>query len=154
MIQLKKILVPTDFSRFSEYALEYGCELAAKFGAELHLVYVVTDALLMYTAAQTMAGAEQVIQQEKTYALQQLDYLPGEAWQKQLTVHRGVEIGVPLTEILNYSKSQNIDLIVMGTHGRTGLSHVFLGSVAEKVVRKASCPVLTVRHPEHKFVNP
>lgn len=153
MIELKKILVPTDFSKFSEHALAYGCELASKFGAELHLLYVVTDALLMYTAAQTQVGAEQVIQEEKAHGQRQLEQLPGAAW-SSLKVVRSVEVGVPLMEILNYVKEEEIDLLVMGTHGRTGLSHVFLGSVGEKVVRKASCPVLTVRHPEHEFIKP
>ena len=66
------------------------------------------------------------------------------------------EVGVraPFTEIIRFAKDKDIDLIVMGTHGHTGLAHVLLGSVAEKVVRKAPCPVLTVRHPEHEFVHP
>ena len=66
----------------------------------------------------------------------------------------GVAEGLPFTEILRVAREKDIDLIVMGTHGHTGLAHVFLGSVADKVVRRAPCPVLTVRHPEHEFVHP
>ena len=62
--------------------------------------------------------------------------------------------GTPFEEIVRFAREKDIDLIVMGTHGHTGLAHLFLGSVAEKVVRRAPCPVLTVRHPEHEFVHP
>jgi nucleotide-binding universal stress UspA family protein len=65
-----------------------------------------------------------------------------------------VRQGPPFLEIVRYAQEANIDLIVLGTHGRGGLAHMLLGSVAEKVVRKAPCPVLTVRHPEHEFVAP
>jgi nucleotide-binding universal stress UspA family protein len=69
-------------------------------------------------------------------------------------VNRIVIDGFPFVEILKHAKESNADMIVMGTHGRGAIAHMLLGSVAEKVVRKASCPVLTVRHPEHEFVHP
>ena len=69
-------------------------------------------------------------------------------------MHAEVREGSPFYEIIRYAKEQDVDLIIMGTHGRGGLVHVLLGSVAEKVVRKSPCPVLTVRHPEHEFVHP
>ena len=62
--------------------------------------------------------------------------------------------GSPFLEIIQYAKENNVDLIVMGTHGHSGLVHVLLGSVTERVVRKAPCPVLTIRHPEHEFIHP
>jgi nucleotide-binding universal stress UspA family protein len=65
-----------------------------------------------------------------------------------------VREGTPFYEIIQFAKEKDIDLIVMGTHGHTGLVHVLMGSVTEKVVRKSPCPVLTVRHPEHEFVHP
>jgi nucleotide-binding universal stress UspA family protein len=73
---------------------------------------------------------------------------------ERFQIHRDVREGTPFYEIVRYAKEQNIDLIIMGTHGHTGLTHMLLGSVTEKVVRKAPCPVLTVRHPEHEFVHP
>jgi nucleotide-binding universal stress UspA family protein len=72
----------------------------------------------------------------------------------RISVEAVVLQGVPFAEIIKASKEYDIDLIVLGTHGRTGLSHAIMGSVAEKVVRKSPCPVLTVRHPEHDFVMP
>jgi nucleotide-binding universal stress UspA family protein len=83
-----------------------------------------------------------------------LDQQPGSPWDEKHTVVRELRKGSPFLEIVRYAKDKNIDLIVLGTHGRSGLSHVLLGSVAERVVRKAPCPVLTVRHPEHEFVMP
>jgi nucleotide-binding universal stress UspA family protein len=71
-----------------------------------------------------------------------------------LHVRREVREGTPFYEIIRFAREGDVDLIVMGTHGHTGLTHVLLGSVTEKVVRKAPCPVLTVRHPEHEFVHP
>ena len=71
-----------------------------------------------------------------------------------LKVHPEVLEGAPFAEIVRYAREKDVDLIVMGTHGHTGLAHVLVGSVTEKVVRKAPCPVLTVRHPEHEFVHP
>jgi nucleotide-binding universal stress UspA family protein len=71
-----------------------------------------------------------------------------------LSVVSDVALGRPFMEIIRYAKDNQMDLIVLGTHGRSGLRHVLLGSVAERVVRKAPCPVLTIRHPEHEFVMP
>jgi len=73
---------------------------------------------------------------------------------ERYTIHREVREGTPFYEIVRFAQEQDIDLIVMGTHGHTGLAHMLLGSVTEKVVRRAPCPVLTVRHPEHEFVHP
>jgi nucleotide-binding universal stress UspA family protein len=82
------------------------------------------------------------------------DRLVKENHLERFTVHREVREGTPFSEIVRFAKEQQIDLIIMGTHGHTGLTHMLLGSVTEKVVRKAPCPVLTVRHPEHEFVHP
>lgn len=71
-----------------------------------------------------------------------------------LAIHKEVREGTPFYEIVSFATETDVNLIVMGTHGHTGLAHVLLGSVTEKVVRKAPCPVLTVRHPEHEFVHP
>lgn len=151
MITLKKILVPTDFSEHSNKALLYGAELAAKFGAELHVMHAIEMTPLAYgegayfppeTEAELTAAASS-----------QLDslHIP---MANDVTVVRKILHGHPFVETIRYSKENNIGLIVIGTHGRGAIAHMLLGSVAEKVVRKAPCPVLTVRDKEHDFVMP
>ncbi len=83
-----------------------------------------------------------------------LEALPDAAWAEKISTVREMRTGHPFVEIIRYAKENSIDLIVMGTHGRTGIPHLLLGSVAEKVVRKAPCSVLTVRDPQHEFVKP
>jgi len=74
--------------------------------------------------------------------------------EKTIELKRFVARGIPAEEIVDFARNNEIDLIVMSTHGRTGLKHVLMGSTTEKVVRKAPCPVLSIRHPEHEFVMP
>jgi nucleotide-binding universal stress UspA family protein len=83
-----------------------------------------------------------------------LERLVKENQLERFKVHREVREGSPFYEIIQHAKEKNVDLIVMGTHGHSGLAHVLLGSVTEKVVRKSPCPVLTIRHPEHEFIHP
>ncbi len=149
MIDVKRILAPTDFSEYSAGALDYACSLADLFDAELHLLHVLE---LHASSTPVFAGG---------LALNPLVRESREAAEKALLqvasgrkAVRATVIGPPFLEILRYANDNAIDLIVMGTHGRSGLAHVLVGSVAERVVRKASCPVLTVRHPEHKFEMP
>lgn len=155
MITLKKILVPTDFSEFSTHAVKYGCEFARRFGAELHLVSVVEDVYpLIPESGMLLPSAANYLTELKQSAEATLASRPDPAWVQGLTVVREVLIGAAFLEIIRYAKEQDIDLIVIGTHGRTGLIHALMGSVAEKVVRKAPCPVLTVRPEGHDFVMP
>ncbi len=155
MIDLRRILVPTDFSKNSENALRYAVAFADKFAAELHLLHVVQDLALFIpdTVAVSPIAAPPVDQ--LTAAVREgLLKVVREHGLEGRPVCPEVREGVPFHEIIRYAKDKDVDLIVMGTHGRTGLAHVLLGSVTEKVVRKAPCPVLTVRHPEHEFVHP
>ncbi len=152
MINLKRILIPTDFSEYSTHAMHYACELADRFGAELHLLTVVDDTTPMMMDPEFMP-VEDFVTQEMNAARAKLDELPGESWDK-LSVVRHHSKGSPFLEIIRYAKENEVDLIVIGTHGRTGLAHLMIGSVAERVVRKAPCPVLSIRHPEHEFVMP
>jgi len=150
MIQLERILVPTDFSECSERARSYAVEIAKRFEAELHLLHAVPPiaipAYMGYVPDELVEpkeGARKSLQQWDTPALQDVK-----------SVERVVVLGTPFVEIVRYAREQNVDLIVMGTHGHSGLTHALIGSVAEKVVRKASCPVLTVRPEGHQFVMP
>lgn len=153
MIELKKILVPTDFSEGSQVAVKYACEFAKAFGAQIHLLHVLEDPL-PYPSPESFVIPVQFYEDLEKSAQERLGQVLSAEDQKRFQVQLVTERGSPFVQIITYSKSNDIDLIVMGTHGRGAIAHMLLGSVAEKVVRKAPCPVLTVRHPEHEFVHP
>src|SRR5216684_4834572 len=155
MIDLHRILIPTDFSKFSQVALNYASAFAEKFAAELYLLHVIQDLSVFIPDMITVAPPPVPTVEQMTKAVQEaFDRLIKDNRLERFPIHRDVREGTPFYEIVHYAKEQNIDLIIMGTHGHTGLTHMLLGSVTEKVVRKAPCPVLTVRHPEHEFVHP
>lgn len=149
MINLRRILAPTDFSEYSTEAMEYAIALAEKFDAELHLLHVLemhAGSTPVFAGGLALTPRVQESREAAEKALLQI------ASDRQAV--RATVVGPPFLEILRYARDNNIDLIVMGTHGRSGLAHVLVGSVAERVVRKSSCPVMTVRHPKHEFVMP
>ena len=155
MIQLRRILFPTDFSDNARAALPYACAFAEQFGAELHILNV------MYEMAQVVPETGTFfttpvsnIDEVRESTERALAKLPGPEGKNVANVVRATVPGTPFLEIIRYAKEHDVDLIVMGTHGRSGLAHVLLGSVAERVVRKAPCPVLSVRPEGHKFVMP
>jgi nucleotide-binding universal stress UspA family protein len=153
VIQLNRILVPVDFSKFSDNALNYACAFAEQFHAELHLLHVLQDVVaMMPEPGLFVPPSGDWLQDLEKSARDELAKLPPADLAGSLTVVREARHGAPFLEIVRYARDKQIDLIVLGTHGRSGLAHVLLGSVAEKVVRKSPCPVLTVRHPEHEFV--
>lgn len=156
MIAISKILVPTDFSEPSEVALRYGKELAAGFNASLHVMHVVEDsALFAYASIEGSAPlGYNLLEDMTTQARKRLDEVLSAAEREALKAELVVVNGSPFVEIVRYARDRQVDLIVMATHGRGAIAHMLMGSVAEKVVRKAPCPVLTVRHPEHEFVMP
>jgi nucleotide-binding universal stress UspA family protein len=155
MIQLNRILVPIDFSEFSRHALRYGCALAEKFGADLHLLNVVEPYYPPVPEAGMMLGEkDEYLSGLKNAAERELTRLPDPSQAKGVTVVRSVVAGPPFVEIVRYAREHAVDLIVVGSHGRSGLAHVLMGSVAERVVRKAGCPVLTVRPGQQEFVMP
>jgi nucleotide-binding universal stress UspA family protein len=156
MITLKNILVATDFSEPSDAALTYGRALARNFGATLHVVHVVDNVPTFVYGAEAYAVSMPELQQElDDSARKQLADLLVDNDQQPMAV-RPVVIAshAPAAAIVDYAGRERIDLIVAGTHGRGGVAHLLMGSVAERVVRTAPCPVLTVRHPEHEFVVP
>lgn len=151
MMAIRKILVPTDFSDCSEAALAYGRRMAEAFGASLHLLHVVQDPYTQPWAAEAFPAplGDLLVQWEEQAQKRMLDVL-SETERGQVTI--ATQIGSPFFEIVRYAQEQQIDLIVIGTHGRGPIGHMLLGSVAEKVVRKAPCPVLTVRHVQRQGV--
>jgi len=156
MIALKKVLVATDFSEPSEAALAYGRELARNFGASLTVLNVVDNILTRAYGADGMVLVDPELQREiETAAKQQLDALLFEEDRRTLGATAATVVSnTPAAAIVTYAHEGAFDLIVMGTHGRGAVAHLLMGSVAERVVRTAPCPVLTVRHPEHEFVLP
>jgi nucleotide-binding universal stress UspA family protein len=155
MIDLHRILVPTDFSKHSQHALTYAAAFAEKFGAELYLLHVVQDLALFIPEAVSVAPpVAPPIEQMTAGVREALQRMVRENHLDRFTVHTEVREGTPFYEIIQFAKETDIDLIIMGTHGRSALMHVLLGSVTERVVRKAPCPVLTIRDPEHEFVHP
>ena len=155
MIQLRRSLFPTDFSDNARAALPYACAFAEQFGAELHILNVMYEmAQVMPEAGAFLTTPVSNIDEVRESAERALAKLPGSEWEKVGNVVQATVPGTPFLEIIRYAKEHDVDLIVMGTHGRSGLAHVLLGSVAERVVRKAPCPVLSVRPEGHKFVMP
>lgn len=153
MINIKNILCPIDYSVYSEKALTYAIEFAEKYGARLYLIHVLD--IRIYDINDPDLYNVNVVDKETLDTLRErLLRCISEETKGKISVEAIVVQGVPFAEIIKVSKEYMIDLIVLGTHGRTGLSHAIMGSVAEKVVRKAPCPVLTIRHPEHDFVMP
>ena len=169
MIALNRILVPTDFSEASKAAVTYGVALARGFNATLHLLHValrhevemsverqrvIETFLKERTAATFPIGLDESMHDAARELLGKILTEHEEKEVRAEYVLRASGLGGPYVEIVRYARDSDIDLIVMGTHGRGFVAHMLMGSVAEKVVRRAPCPVLTVRHPEHEFVIP
>jgi nucleotide-binding universal stress UspA family protein len=145
MIQLRNVLVAVDFDDASMVALTYARTLAANFGARLHVLHVLENLFL-----RPMANDPRAI--EEGVARRLRDTLTPEDRQQLDAVAVVRKSDSPADEIVKYAQDEGINLVVMGTHGRPGVAHLLMGSVAEKVVRTAPCPVLTIRHPEREFV--
>lgn len=157
MITIKNVLVPTDFGEAADTALTYGRALAGRFGANLHVLHVAQNLYLSAFGTEGYGAATVPAFQAdlEEAARKQLDDLVIDSDQSgPPTTPVVVRSNSPAFAIIDYAHNNHIDLIIMGTHGRGALAHMVMGSVAERVVRLAPCPVLTVRHPEHEFVWP
>jgi nucleotide-binding universal stress UspA family protein len=155
MITLKRILIPTDFSEPSAVAVKYGLALSEAFGASVQILHVLEDPFIHGWAGEgympDLASFRQTLREQ---ANSQLEKTLSPADRAKYHAQVVTKFGAPFLEIVRFAKEQEVDLIVMGTHGRGPVAHMLMGSVAEKVVRKAPCPVLTVRNPEHEFIMP
>lgn len=153
MIALKHVLVPTDFSETSDVALKYGKAFAAAFGATLHVVHIIEEPYGQPWAVEAYGFSLAALQDEWIKeAKGRMEKILTDEERTSLKAVTTTVLGHPVMEIQRYAKDNNIDLIVMGTHGRGPLGHVVMGSVAERLVRKSPCPVLTVRSEEREFV--
>jgi len=140
----KHILVPTDFSEYADYALDYAIELAKGLQARLTVLYVFHLSALALGEAPPAVLAD-TLEAMETHAQQQTQMALARVQAAGLQGDSAIVEGIPFQAILDTAKDKEADLIVMGTHGRTGLTHALMGSVAEKVVRLAPCPVLVTR---------
>jgi universal stress protein A len=137
-MDIHHLLTPTDFSAPATQAVTAAFELAQTFGAKLSLLHVIEVPVYAIEVALPLEDLERDARRE-------LALLLPEAEAAHVGVTRLVDMGVPYQKIVETATAEQVDLIVMATHGRTGLSHLVLGSVAERVVRMAPCPVLTIR---------
>jgi len=153
-MQIKTILFPTDFSNGARAAMDHAISLAKDYQAKLILLYVIQDISIAEWYIPSSISAGELIEDMQKSAWQEMDKWIAEVSKQVKDVEKMVVRGVPFVEIIQTAKERNADLIVIGTHGRTGIDHMLFGSTAEKVVRKAACPVLTVRIAGKEFQMP
>jgi nucleotide-binding universal stress UspA family protein len=151
-IALKRILVPIDFSDYSKDALKYAIPFACQFKASIDLIYVVEPIIYPADFSFGQVGFPNIEEELQKRGKKQLKNLIKNKKAEKIFRKMVVRTGKPFYEINQYALEENIDLIIIATHGHSGMEHILFGSTAEKVVRKAPCPVLVVRTGEHEFV--
>jgi universal stress protein A len=156
-LQLKKLLVPTDFSENSKKALVYAVRLAQRNNSSLILFHVFEPPEFVRQLPQDYSGSNEETRKQFDTAMrrsaERLETLSGAAKGSNIKIETSQRLGTPYEEIVKIAKEREVDLIVIATHGYTGLKHFLLGSTAERVVRLAPCPVLVVRQKERDFVS-
>ena len=140
----KKILYPIDFSEYTEEITSYAVSIAKKYDSELHLLHVIPN-LSYFTPYESFMTPENIVAIERNIEKEIEKDFDNVLRKIDIPAKKVIKTGVTFVEIIGYIKEEGIDLVVMGTHGRSGIEHILIGSVAEKVVRKAPCPVMTVR---------
>ena len=147
MLSFKVIVVPTDFSDYSMRALPYAVDLAAKYNARLKVVFVNEPSLQVSDVAWVGVDERAVNSDHVREARRHLEKLVLEQVPTDVPTDAEILTGNAVEEVIRYARDVNADLIIMATHGRSGVSHMLMGSTAEHVVRKAPCPVLTLKQP-------
>lgn len=145
MITFQKILCPVDYSNCSMNALAYATELALKDSARLYLLYVKDEHVSDYGGLKFGADFNYTTETVAEMEQRLRSSIPEEI-RRSIDVEILIRVGIPFEEILKAARDEKAELIVMGTHGRTGIAHMVIGSVAEKVIRNAPCPVLCIRN--------
>jgi len=155
MIRIERILFPTDFSSFSQHAMSYAVSFAREYGAKVYVLHVIEEIAQAsyYDMLQVPLPPNLLADIEGNAKRQVAALIEGEGL-KGIEAEGLVRRGVPFLEIIAVAAEKKVDLITIATHGRVGLKHALFGSTAEKVIRKAPCPVLSIRHPDHGFVMP
>lgn len=149
---LTKILVPIDFSEHSKKALEYAVPFARQFNAALELLYVVEPTIYPADFSFGQVGFPNVEEELRTRGHHELGQLIAKTIGGRVTAHASVRTGKAFFEIAQFAEEQEVDLIIIATHGHTGIEHVLFGSTAEKVIRHAPCPALVIPSAGKKFV--
>ncbi|MDP3260025.1 MAG: universal stress protein [Thermodesulfovibrionales bacterium] len=149
-MNVKKILFPTDFSEGSDNALPYAADMAKHYGAKLYLLHVIQDIAEAMGWYVPHVSLDELYRDIEGNAAKEIDRYGIEEFRGLKDIERIVVKGTPYKEILKFAGEKKADIIVIGTHGRKGLDRVIFGSTAEKVVRDAPCPVLSVRVPVHE----
>ena len=152
-IALRKILVPIDFSDYSKKALHYAVPFARQFNATIYLLYVVEPTIYPADFSFVQIGMPNVENELRTKGEQELQELITNEIKGAVPSEAFVKVGLPFVEVVSFAKDEKIELIIVATHGHSGVEHVLFGSTAEKIVRKAPCPVLVVRSDERDFVD-
>ena len=148
-MEIKSILFPTDFSEGSSQALKYAIDMAKKYGAKLHIVHMIYDIAKASGWYVPHGSVDEMYKDIQDGAKKELEKFGVEEFSGMKDIERTVLMGVPHEEIMNFAKKNKIDLIIMGTHGRSGIDRILFGSTAAQVVSYAPCPVLTVRVPTY-----
>jgi nucleotide-binding universal stress UspA family protein len=148
---IKKVLVPIDFSDYSKSALKYATDFAQNFNAEMFLVYVVEPVIYPPDFSMGQIAIPSVNAEWDIKAKEELDKLAASEIPDTVKVQTIIKTGKPFLEIIETAADEDVDIIIIATHGHSGMEHILFGSTAEKVVRKAPCPVLTLREPIKGF---
>jgi nucleotide-binding universal stress UspA family protein len=149
--EIKKVLVPIDFSDYSKSALKYAVSFAKTFDAEMYLISVVEPVIYPPDFSMGQIAIPSVNIEWDERAKEELDKLVKTSIPDDVKVKTITKSGKPFMEIIDTAAAEDVDLIIIATHGHSGMEHILFGSTAEKVVRKAPCPVLTLREPVKGF---
>lgn len=149
-MKVERILFPTDFSEGSYHALPYAVDLARHYNARLYIIHIIYDIARATESHIPHISMDELYKEMSAWAEKEMERCCIEEIRGLPNVEKKVLKGVPYDEIIKFATEEKIDMIVMGTYGRSGLERFIFGSTAERVVRRAPCPVMTVRIPTHR----
>jgi nucleotide-binding universal stress UspA family protein len=149
-MKVERILYATDFSEGASHALPYAVDMAKRYNAKLYILHVVYDFTKATGIHVPHISHDELYKELNQWALKEMDNCCTEEIRGFQNVEKVVLKGIPYDEIINFANDNKIDIIVIGTYGRSGLERIIFGSTAERVVRRAPCAVITVRIPEHR----
>ena len=149
-MKIEQILFPTDFSKGSYHAMPYAVDFSRHYNAKLYILHIIYDFTKAMYSHIPHISSDKMLDDITAWAENEIDNCCIEQIRGLSKVEKLVLKGIPYEEIVKFAKDNKIDIIVMGTYGRVGLDKLIFGSTAERVVRKAPCPVLTVRQPKHQ----